>query len=87
MTTNFEVRVEGELTAPTLHRLGCAHSVAKPQTLLRIEATPAGLERVLEECFERGLTVEGVVRLDLRPGSELSRDRARAPGGPRRLDG
>jgi hypothetical protein len=64
MRTNFEVRVEGELAPPTLHRLGCAHSVAKPQTLIRIEATPSDLQRLLRECSERGLTIEGVVRLD-----------------------
>ena len=64
MTTTFEVRVEGELAAPTLHRLGCAHAVAKAQTLIRIEATPSGLQRVLEECADHGLTIEGVIRLD-----------------------
>ena len=79
MATTFEVRVEGELAAPTLHRLGCAHCVATSQTLLRIEATPSGLQRVLEECAEHGLTIEGVLR--------LSRDRAPAPDAPRRPDG
>jgi hypothetical protein len=87
MATSFEVRVEGELTAPTLHRLGCPHAVARSQTLLRIEATQAGLERVLKECSDRGLTIEGVVRLDRRSDDGLNRDRARAPGAPRRLDG
>jgi hypothetical protein len=64
VTTSFEVRVEGELAPPTLHRLGCEHCVAQAQTLLRIEATPTGLQRVLEECAAQGLTIEGVVRLE-----------------------
>lgn len=64
MTTTFEVRVEGELAPPTLHRLGCAHCVASEQTLIRIEATPVELQRVLQECSDHGLTIEGVVRLD-----------------------
>lgn len=60
----FEVHVEGELAAPTLHRLGWAHWVAEAPTLLRIEATPAGLQSVLRECSDRGLTIEGVLRID-----------------------
>jgi hypothetical protein len=64
MSMTFEIRVEGELAPPTLHRLGCDHCVAEEQTLIRIEATPAGLQRLLEECANSGLTIEGVVRLD-----------------------
>jgi hypothetical protein len=62
--TIFEVRVEGELAATTLHRLGCASCVAEAETLIRIEATPAGLQLVLKECSDHGLTIEGVVRVD-----------------------
>ncbi len=64
MTTAYEIRVEGELTAPTLHRLGCDHCVAAAQTLMRIEATPAGLQDMLNACFERGMTIESIVRVD-----------------------
>ncbi len=64
MTATFEVHVEGELAWPTLHRLGCAHSLTEAQTLLRIEATPTELHRMLRECSERGLTIESVVRID-----------------------
>lgn len=60
----FEVHVEGELAASTLHRLGWAHCVAEAPTLLRIEATPADLQMVLKECSDRGLTIEGVVRVE-----------------------
>ena len=64
MATTFEVRVEGELAPPTLHSLGCSHSVAEAQTLMRIEATPSELSRLLQTCSERGLIVESVVRID-----------------------
>lgn len=62
--TMFEVRVEGELGAPTLHSLGCAHCVSDAQTSVRIEATPADLQRLLQECTEHGFTIESVVRID-----------------------
>jgi len=64
MATTFEVRVEGELARPTLHSLGCSHSVAEAQTTVRIEATPTELSRLLKTCSERGLTIESVVRID-----------------------
>ena len=48
MTTIFEVRVEGELTRPTLHSLGCTHSVAEAQTMMQIEATPTELNELLK---------------------------------------
>jgi hypothetical protein len=79
MTTRFEVRVEGELSEPTLHRLGCAHCVTEAQTLMRIEATATELQQLLVECSERGLTIESVVR--------VSRGRAPDPGGPPPRDG
>ncbi len=63
MATLFEIRVEGELATPTLYRLRCGHCVAHAQTLIRIEATPAGLQHVLQECSDHGLTIEGVVRV------------------------
>lgn len=64
MTTTFEVRVEGELAPPTLHSLGCSHCVTDAQTMVRIEATPSELDRLLKTCSERGLTIESVVRID-----------------------
>ncbi len=64
MAKFFEVHVEGELAAPTLHRLGWTHRLAVSPTFLRIEATPAGLQSVIEECCTHGLTIEAVVRLD-----------------------
>jgi hypothetical protein len=79
MTTAFEVRVEGELTEPTLHRLGCPHCVAEAQTLMRIEASAAELNQLLAACSDWGLIIESVVR--------VSRDRARGPVGRPRLDG
>ena len=64
MATTFEVRVEGELARPTLHSLGCPHCVTEAQTMMRIEATPSELSRLLKTCCERGLIVESVVRID-----------------------
>ena len=64
MATTFEVRVEGELARPTLNSLGCSHCVAEAQTVVRIEATPAELNQLLQTCCERGLLIESVVRLD-----------------------
>ena len=64
MATTFEVRVEGELARPTLHSLGCPHCVTEAQTMMRIEATPSELNRLLKTCEERGLTIESVVRVD-----------------------
>ena len=64
MTTTFEVRVEGELARPTLNSLGCSYCVAEAQTLVRIEATPSELSRLLKTCGERGLTIESIVRVD-----------------------
>lgn len=64
MTTSFEIRVEGELSKPTLHRLKCAHCVATEQTMLRIEATPAALQELVNTCSQRGLTIERIVRVD-----------------------
>ena len=64
MTTTFEVHVEGELAPPTLNSLGCSHSVAEAQTLVRIEATPSELSRLLKRCSERGLMIESIVRID-----------------------
>ena len=64
MTTTFEVRVEGELAPPTLNSLGCSHCVAEAQTLMRIEATPSELSRLLKTCCERGLMIESIVRVD-----------------------
>jgi hypothetical protein len=64
MTTTFEVRVEGELTGPTLHRLGCAHCVAEEQLVVRIEATPSDLQRLLKECADHGMTIDSVVRVE-----------------------
>jgi hypothetical protein len=64
MTTSYEIRVEGELAAPTLHSLGCDHCLAASQTMMRIEATPTGLQDVLNVCLEGGLTIESVVRVD-----------------------
>ena len=63
MTTAYEIRVEGELAAPTLHRLGCGHCLASAQTMLRVETTPAGLQEMLNVCFERGLIIESIVRV------------------------
>lgn len=64
MATTFEVRVEGELARPTLHSLGCPHCVSEAQTLVRIEATPTELSRLLKACSEGGLMIESVVRID-----------------------
>ena len=64
MTTTFEVRVEGELAPPTLHSLGCPHCVSEAQTMMRLEATPSELSRLLKICCERGLLVESIVRVD-----------------------
>ena len=64
MATTFEVHVEGELARPTLHSLGCSHCVAEAQTLMRIEATPSELNRLLQTCCERGLLIESIVRID-----------------------
>jgi hypothetical protein len=86
--TTFEVRVEGQLTRPTLHTLGCAHCVAEAQTLMRIDTTPTHLNAVLKACSEHGLTIESIVRLDPpQPGPGVSRVRDRDPGEPRRLGG
>jgi hypothetical protein len=63
MTTAYEIRVEGQLTAPTLHSLGCDHCLADAQTMIRIEATPTGLQEMLAACVERGMTVESIVRV------------------------
>ena len=57
MTKAFEVRVRGELGEPMLRRLGWAHSTVSGQTLMRVEATPGDLERLLRTCSERGLTI------------------------------
>ena len=62
--TAFEIHVEGELAAPTVHRLGCVAQVAGPQTLLRIETTSAGLRDLVEDCSQRGGTVESILRVD-----------------------
>jgi len=64
MTTAYEIRVEGELAAATLHSLGCDHCLAASQTVMRIEATPAGLEDMLDACLKRGLTIESIVRVE-----------------------
>ena len=64
MSTSYEIRVEGELAAPTLHALGCDHCLAAAQTMMRIEATPAGLQDVINVCLNRGLTIESIVRVD-----------------------
>jgi hypothetical protein len=93
--TMFEVHVEGELGVPTLHSLGCTHCVTQAQTSMRVEATPAELHRLLQECTDHDLTIESVVRLETSQKSRagdpalphLSTDRAPDPDGPRRLDG
>ncbi len=64
MTTAYEIRVEGELAAPTLNSLGCDHCLADSQTTLRIETTPAGLHEMLNACLQRGMTIESVIRVD-----------------------
>lgn len=63
MTTSFEIRVEGELARPTLHSLGCAHCVAGPQTVLRIEATPTALQELVNACSQQGMSIESIVRV------------------------
>jgi hypothetical protein len=63
MTKAFEVRVAGELGEPMLRRLGWGHSTVPGQTLMRVEATPKDLDRLLRTCSERGLTIERVVRI------------------------
>jgi hypothetical protein len=63
MTTTFEVRVEGELAPPTLNSLGCSHHVAEAETMVRIEATPSELSRLLKTCSERGMMIESIVRV------------------------
>jgi hypothetical protein len=64
MTTAYEIRVDGELARPTLHSLGCAHCLAGSQTMVRVEATPSGLEELVRACAGRGLTIESIVRVD-----------------------
>ena len=64
MTKAFEVRVRGELGESMLRRLGWSHSTVAGQTLMRVEATPGDLERLLRTCSERGLTIERVVRIE-----------------------
>jgi len=64
MTTTFEVHVEGELAQSTLHSLGCSHCVAEAHTMVRIEATPSELSRLLKTCYERGLLIDSIVRVD-----------------------
>jgi hypothetical protein len=63
MTKAFEVRVQGELGEPMLRLLGWSHSTVPEQTLMRVEATPSDLHRLLKTCSERGLTIERVVRV------------------------
>lgn len=63
MTTAYEVRVEGELARPTLHALGCAHCVAGPQTVLRMEATPSMLQALVDTCSREGTGIESIVRV------------------------
>jgi hypothetical protein len=63
MKTTFEVRVEGKLAPPTLNSLRCTHHVAEAETMVRIEATPSELSRLLKTCSERGLMIESIVRV------------------------
>jgi hypothetical protein len=64
--TVFEIRVEGVLARSTLHLLGCVSSVAGPQTVLRIETTPSALQDLVEDCSQRGQTIECIFRVDPR---------------------
>lgn len=90
MTKAFEVRVEGELGEPMLRLLGWSHCTVPEQSVMRVDATPADLHRLLRACSDRGLTIERVVRISSPPdrrGSPPSRDPARDPDAPHRLDG
>jgi len=90
MTRVFEVRVEGELGESMLRLLGWSHVTVPEQTLVRLDATPAGLQRVLRVCTDRGMAIERVRRLGdpVDPPSPAS-SRGRAPDldGPRRPAG
>jgi len=73
MTRVFEVRVQGQL-GESMHRLlGWSHVTVPEQTLVRVDATPADLERILRDCTERGMLIERVHRLG-RPGTPSSCD-------------
>jgi hypothetical protein len=67
MSKAFEVRVQGELGEPLLRLLGWSHSTVPEQTVMRVEATPQDLNRLLRTCSERGLTIERVVRVGSLP--------------------
>jgi hypothetical protein len=66
MTTAFEIRVEGERGAPTLRRLGCEHCVTGAQLMVRVTATPADLQHLVDVCSEHGLTIESIIRVQPR---------------------
>jgi hypothetical protein len=67
MTSAYEIRVDGELAMPTLHSLGCQHRFTWAQTMVRVEAAPGDLEKLLRRCEQRGLTIESIVRVDPPP--------------------
>lgn len=67
MTRDYEVQVEGELGEPLLRHLSWSHRVVPTETLMRVDATPSELIRLLRACSECGLTIEGVTRIDPAP--------------------
>ena len=67
MTRSYEVRVEGELGEPLLRYLSWSHCVIPEQTFVRVDATPAELDHLLQACTDEGLTIEGVHRVGPTP--------------------
>jgi hypothetical protein len=63
MTKAFEVRVEGQLGEPMLRLLGWSHVTVPEQTLVRVDVTPAALQRIVKDCTDRGLTIERIHRV------------------------
>jgi len=68
MTRVFEVRIQGQLGRVMLRMLGWSHVTVPEQTLVRVEATPADLQRILRDCTETGLTIERVHRITTASG-------------------
>jgi hypothetical protein len=90
MARVIEVRVQGQLGEAMLRLLGWSHVTVPEQTIIRLDATPAGLQSLLRACTERGLAIERVHRMGgpvASPSPVPSRDPARDPDGPRRPSG
>jgi hypothetical protein len=63
----YEVRVEGELGDRLLRYLRWPHYVVPEQTVVRIAAAPANLQRCLQSCTEAGAGIERISLVEPHP--------------------